>query len=259
MEALTKMGAHLRSLKAFEVGADITSEVVLDDGQKIQFAQKVNILTRLPDKLLAEVDGDLAKRLYVYDGKSFTLLAARAGYFVTTTAPSTLSQLVDILEDKYNIEIPLADLFRWGGPNAPTNRISSALDVGPAQVGGVSCRQYAYRQPGIDWQVWIQRGDYPSPRKIVVTTTTDEARPQYTSTLTWNLAPAYNDAAFTLRRRRAPTRFPLPKTKLPKRTRGIACIRHTVFSRQLSCFCCPPAACLARPAPGMYDRAPTPA
>jgi len=196
MEALTKMGAHLRSLKAFEVGADITSEVVLDDGQKIQFAQKVNILTRLPDKLLAEVDGDLAKRLYVYDGKSFTLLAARAGYFATTTAPSTLSQLVDILEDKYNIEIPLADLFRWGGPNASTNRISSALDVGPAQVGGVSCRQYAYRQPGIDWQVWIQRGDYPLPRKIVVTTTTDEARPQYTSILTWNLAPAYNDAAF---------------------------------------------------------------
>jgi hypothetical protein len=196
MEALTKMGAHLRSLKAFEVGADITSEVVLDDGQKIQFAQKVNILTRLPDKLLAEVDGDLAKRLYVYDGKSFTLLAARAGYFATTTAPSTLSQLVDILEDKYNIEIPLADLFRWGGPKASTNRISSALDVGPAQVGGVSCRQYAYRQPGIDWQVWIQRGDYPLPRKIVVTTTTDEARPQYTSILTWNLAPAYNDAAF---------------------------------------------------------------
>jgi len=196
MEALIKMGAHLRSLKAFEVGADITSEVVLDDGQKIQFAQKVKILTRLPDKLLAEVDGDLMKRLYVYDGRSFTLLAPRAGYFATTTAPPTLSQLVDILENKYNIEIPLADLFRWGAPNASTNRVFSALDVGSAQVGGVSCRQYAYRQPGIDWQGWIQRGDYPLPRRIVVTTTTDEARPQYTSVLTWNLAPAYNDAAF---------------------------------------------------------------
>ena len=31
---------------------------------------------------------------------------------------------------------------------------------------------------------------------MVITTTTDEARPQQTSVLTWNLAPSYNDAAF---------------------------------------------------------------
>jgi hypothetical protein len=30
----------------------------------------------------------------------------------------------------------------------------------------------------------------------VLTTMTDEARPQYVATLTWNLAPSFNDAAF---------------------------------------------------------------
>jgi hypothetical protein len=30
----------------------------------------------------------------------------------------------------------------------------------------------------------------------VITTTTEAERPQYTSVMTWNLAPSYNDAAF---------------------------------------------------------------
>jgi hypothetical protein len=195
-EALRKMGMLLRSLKSFEVQADVTSELVLDDGQKLQFAQKANILARTPDRLVADIDGDLKKRLYVYDGKAFTLFAIRAGYYATTAAPPTIAQLIDVLEDKYGVEIPLADLFLWGGPKAPTDRITSALEVGSGQVGGVPCGHYAFRQPGMDWQIWIQRGDNPLPRKIVLTTTTDQARPQHTSVLTWNLAPAFNDAAF---------------------------------------------------------------
>jgi hypothetical protein len=55
---------------------------------------------------------------------------------------------------------------------------------------------YAFRQPGLDWQVWIQRGDFPLPRKILLTTTSDDARPQHTAVYTWNLAPSFNDEAF---------------------------------------------------------------
>ena len=32
---------------------------------------------------------------------------------------------------------------------------------------------------------------------MVIRTTTDAARPQYTVTLAWNLAPSYDDTAFT--------------------------------------------------------------
>ena len=55
-----------------------------------------------------------------------------------------------------------------------------------------------FRQDGLDWQVWIQLGDYPLPRKVVLTTLTDEARPQYVATFTWNLAPSFNEAAFSV-------------------------------------------------------------
>jgi hypothetical protein len=44
--------------------------------------------------------------------------------------------------------------------------------------------------------VWIQQGDYPLPRRLVITTTSDEARPQYEATYAWDLAPSFDDAAF---------------------------------------------------------------
>ena len=105
-------------------------------------------------------------------------------------------QLSERLDEKYGIEVPLVDLFRWGGTESRTADIKSATDIGPSQIEGTSCEHYAFRQEGLDWQIWIQNGAYPLPRKLVLTTLTDDARPQHTSVYTWNLAPAFNDAAF---------------------------------------------------------------
>ena len=95
------------------------------------------------------------------------------------------------------MQLPLEDLFQWGGPQSKDTDIKSAMFIGPSNVDGVSCGHYAFRQEGLDWQVWIQLGDFPLPRRLVLTTMTDEARPQYVATYTWNLAPSFNDAAFT--------------------------------------------------------------
>jgi hypothetical protein len=196
MEALNKMGAYLRSLKDFQVRANITNEDVLDDGQKVQFAHSTNIVAHMPNKLLAETNGDLSEPIYLYDGKSFTLFAQRMGFYATVPAPPTTAELVQVVRDKYGIEIPLVDLFLWGGPHETTNEITSAEDFGPAEVAGITCQHYLFREPGLDWQIWIQLGDHPLPRKLVLTTMTDEARPQHTSVFDWNLAPSYNEATF---------------------------------------------------------------
>jgi hypothetical protein len=196
MQALDRMGAYLRTLRDFQVQAEVTSEDVLTDGEKLQFAHTTNVLAHLPDKLRAEVEGEQKSRLFLYDGKEFTLFARRMGYYATVPAPPTIGQLIEVVRDKYDIEIPLLDLFLWGGPRASTNEITDASDVGPGEVGGETCEHYAFRQPGLDWQVWIQLGDHPLPRKLVLTTTTDDARPQHTSVLTWNLAPSYSPDAF---------------------------------------------------------------
>jgi hypothetical protein len=175
----------------------VTAEDVLEDGQKIQYQSETNLLAEMPSRLRVEVTSDRQHRLYLYDGKNVTVWAARVNYYATVTAPSTVAELANVLYEKYDIEIPLEDLFFWGSKWATTDKITGAMVVGPADVEGTTCEHYAFRQEGLDWQVWIQKGDFPLPRKLVITTLTDEARPQHTSVLTWNLAPSFNDAAFT--------------------------------------------------------------
>lgn len=197
MAALTSMGTYLRSLKAFQVTAVVTKDDVLDDGELIQFDTNVNLLARMPDRLRAEVTSSRQHRLYFYNGTNFTLYAQRVNYYATVPAPATVGKLADTLDDKYGIQLPLEDLFYWGGPQSKVSEIKGAIDVGPTEVGGVTCEQYAFRQPGLNWQIWIQQGEFPLPRKLVISTLTDDARPQYSSVLNWNLAPSFNDAAFT--------------------------------------------------------------
>jgi len=196
MAALNKMGSYLRSLKAFQVEAVTTRDEVLEDGQQIQFDSHVDLLASMPDRLRADVQNARRHQFYFYDGKNFTLFAQRVNYYATVPAPPTIAKLSDHLYEKFGIEMPLEDLFLWGTSRSKIGEIKSATTVGPSQVGGVTCEHFAFRQDGLDWQVWIQQGDYPLPRRLVLTTQTDDARPKYSSEFTWNLAPSFNDAAF---------------------------------------------------------------
>jgi hypothetical protein len=197
MAALQKMGGYLRTLKSFQVQAVTSTEDVLADGEKVQYAGVTTVIARIPDRLRVTVDTDRQSRLYVYDGKEITMFARRVNYYVTLPAPPTITQLADMMHEKFGMEMPLEDLFRWGGPHSKDTAITSAMFIGPSEIGGVTCGHYVFRQEGLDWQVWIQLGDFPLPRKLVLTTLTDEARPQYVATFTWNLAPSFDDAAFT--------------------------------------------------------------
>jgi hypothetical protein len=196
IKALEDMSAYLRTLKAIQVHVTTSRDEVLEDGQNVTFSGTVDMIAERPNHLRVEVINDKQQRMYFDDGKTFTVWARRTNYYATMPAPPTLRELADTLKDQYNLELPVADLFYWGDSKTTVDLIG-ASDIGASQVDGTTCEHYTYRQDGADWQLWIQQGDYPLPRKLVITTTTDPARPRFTSVMTWNLAPSYNDAAFT--------------------------------------------------------------
>jgi hypothetical protein len=194
MAALQSMGTYLRTLKTFQVEAATTNEDVLEDGQKTQYDGTVTILARMPGSLRAEVSNERNERTYLYDGKSFTLFAKRLNYYATVPAPATIGQLANKLDDDYGIGVPLSDLFRWGTPGWSTEASPPARTSARAP-SWATCQHCAFRQDDIDWQIWIQR------REPAAAQARDHRRPtrrgRSTRPSTWNLAPSFNDAAFT--------------------------------------------------------------
>jgi hypothetical protein len=43
--------------------------------------------------------------------------------------------------------------------------MTAAGYIGTSWIDGVECDHVAVRQADVDWQVWIERGDTPLPRK----------------------------------------------------------------------------------------------
>ena len=64
MDALNKMGSYLRTLKSFQVTADVATDNVLDDGQTLQFSTKVDLVAVRPNRLRAEIIGDDEHRFF---------------------------------------------------------------------------------------------------------------------------------------------------------------------------------------------------
>lgn len=197
LDAIKRMGAYLQTLKSFEIRSQTTLDEGLAPGQKLHFENSVHLRVRRPDRLWAEVASDRKMRQFFYDGKSFTLYGPRNQLYATFAAPATLREAVAAVEEKYGISLPLADLFRWGSEPLQSDSIRAATYVGPARIDERPCDHFAFREDGVDWQVWIQKGDSPLPRKLVLTATDDGPRPQYSAVLDWNLAPALNDSMFT--------------------------------------------------------------
>ncbi len=194
---LAEVGAYLRAQKHFAVKANAVIDEVLLSGQKLQFASTVDYQFSSPDKLRASVRSDRKQRDYYFDGKTLTQVAPRNGYYASVPLPGTIGEAMIAVAQRYDVEIPLADLFLWGTPKGGLDDVTSALLVGPARIGGVDADHFALRQPGVDWQVWVERGARALPLKVVITTTDDPAQPQYAATLKWDLKASPPAAAFT--------------------------------------------------------------
>ena len=196
IQALKDMGAYLQTLKRFRVSTELTGERVLRDGQKLQHTASADLDVVRPTKLRASISSARMKRGLIYDGKTVTLYAPAQKYYSTVEFTGSIGELIGRLEERYGVELPLADLFRWGTPAAPLDGIESAMNAGQDFIGKDLCDHYALRQGGIDWQIWISTGDRPLPRKLVITNRADEARPQSVSRITWNLKPVFEDSVF---------------------------------------------------------------
>lgn len=199
LDALTKMSGYLRSLKTFKVGFKLYKDEVLLSGQKIMVNGTSDLTVQRPDHFhfTNKIDEAHVDQQYFYDGKNFTVYGNTLKLYAVMDAPPTIAGLLDVAYEKHGISMPFADLFIWGTDKADFNAIKSAIYIGPTKVNNIPCDHYAFRNEDVDWQLWIEQGAKPLPRKLVITTAMEEGQPQAISIMDWNLSPKISKRLFT--------------------------------------------------------------
>lgn len=195
MARMESMGKFLRGLKKFEVNAQTTFDVVLENDQKTEFEAKIRYVVHKPNKLFAEIKSEGKHRKYYFNGKKFTIFSPKEKFYGELLIEGPVSDLVKKLNE-YGIEVPLSDLFVWGTEEAKDRKITSAMFLNEEKKGSDFEDHFAVRQEKIDWQIWIKKGNKPLPKKVLYEINDDTARPKMTSSLSWKEEPNFGEGGF---------------------------------------------------------------
>ena len=186
----------LATAKAYTFKAEVWTDVVVED-HKITTTKTVEAQVRRPDRIHMETRSPRFSRGFWYDGKTFTLLDRPNNLYGSVAVSGTIDQVLDVANDQYGINFPLEDVLVNDPYPSASKALKSGVDLGKITILGTPCHHVAFSTERVDWQLWIQDGPNPLPRKLVITYKQEEGSPQYTAIFSdWNLKSSLSDKTF---------------------------------------------------------------
>jgi hypothetical protein len=177
---LKSMTEYLGSQQSLSASFDSDVEIITPELQKIQFASSGQMKLSRPDKLRVRRTGGYADVEMVYDGKTISVYGNNAQSYVQADVPGTVDQMIEAIQTRAGVGLPGTDLLLSDAFDVMMTSVLDAEHIGLGVVDGVECEHLAFRGPDADWQIWIETGAKPVPRKYVITSKTVAGAPQYT-------------------------------------------------------------------------------
>jgi len=195
---MRRMGDYLAQAPFFSVSAEVWQDIQLGSGQQVQAGRTIDLQVRRPDRFHAEMRSTRRNRGLFYDGKSITLLNRVQNFYGSIAAPAALDEALDVASERFGITMPLEDIIASDPYKSALRKAVSGLHLGPVTVLGVPCEHLAFSLGTVDWQIWIEQGARPVPRKIVITYKDEVGTPEYTAILSnWDFQTRLPDFLFT--------------------------------------------------------------
>jgi len=195
---LKQMCDYLKGQQHFKVESETSHESMQDNGQKLMFMNQVTVYIKRPDKFYSYRRGMVRNQEMFYDGKTFTLFSKGMNLWASTPAPATIAETMDYVTGDLGITAPGGDFFYPDAYEGLMEDVLSGRYIGKNEVAGVPCHHLAFRGKEVDWQIWIQDGDKPLPRKYVITSKWITGAPEYTMTIReFDVSSPIDDARFT--------------------------------------------------------------
>ena len=195
-QVLKQMTDYLKGLQQFSVQAEITEDVLLDSGIRIQDGRSMRASVRRPNRLRVDSVGDVDDRQLFYDGKTMTLVDLRKNVYSTIDVPPEIDAALNHAIQAYNLRAPMADLIYSNAYDYLTEGTLAGFYLGLSKVQGIPCHHLVFRQKDIDWQIWIENSPTPVPRKFLITDKKAKGL-QFTALLSqWNTSPQLEDSLF---------------------------------------------------------------
>jgi hypothetical protein len=170
LERLKQMSEKLASAKSFTYRSNNFMEVQAEaTGQFLTFFVETEVALQRPNKLRVNVFGDVPGFQFYFDGTKVSAFDPQKNVHSVSEPIETIDEMLEFVTTKAHINFPSAD-FMYSDPYAVmTKNLTHAIVVGPSMVNGVPCEHFAYMEPSLNWEIWIENGKRALPLRLAMT------------------------------------------------------------------------------------------
>jgi hypothetical protein len=200
IEVLKSMSAYTASLDRFMIGGVTLTDARLGEGLMVSNSVEVKALVDRPGSLrIVGFDGVEKKELYFHNG-TLTVFNSARNFYAQASVPEDIDAAMEFALEELEVEAPFLDLIH----RDPTHLLSQSEETilyltDKARIAGVDCHHIAIRGPESDVQLWVEEGDRPLPRKIIITSKWEGGSPRYIANLAWETEPEFKEVTFEFR------------------------------------------------------------
>jgi hypothetical protein len=196
-ELVRRMSDLLAGASSFALEAEELFDEVPEHSPRQQLTATRHVALRRPDRLVGDAAGDAMHRSFWYDGTTLSAVDWQQNTWVSGTVPPTIDEALDWALDATGTVVPLSDFVYADPYSRLMGSVQRGVYLGIHEAAGIPCHHLAFEQATIDWQLWIDAGDEPLPRKLVISYKTEDEVPQYMVTIPkWNLNAELSEELF---------------------------------------------------------------
>ena len=179
VDALVRaMSNRLAQAEAIAFEAEEVYDEVPEQSPRQQLTSTRGVVLRRPNRLAGETTGDAIHRTFFYDGRTFSALDKEQNVWASGTVPPTIDEALDWVFEQTGTVLPLADFLYGDVYSRLMENVQRGVYLGIHNAAGVPCHHLSFEQATIDWQIWIDAGADPVPRKLVIAYKTEDEVPQ---------------------------------------------------------------------------------
>jgi hypothetical protein len=105
--------------------------------------------------------------------------------------------MLDHIQAEYQVNVPVADLLYADLYGRVKDYLLSGVYLGERTIDGEVLDHLSFETTGADWQVWLEQGDRPLPRRLAVTLVNAPGEPEYLTVIKrWQFDPDLNEGLF---------------------------------------------------------------
>ena len=195
-EVIERMSVKLGSARALRVTTHEVREEAKSSGGTRPVTLTRETVVRRPDRLYFKVSGDRENEVW-YDGVGVTLALHKEKVFAQSRAPETLDKTLDVIAERYGFSAPFADYVYSSPAKALLAETTTGGWVGRETVDGHPTDHLAFKDKGVEWDLWVSAEGDPVPRKATAVFSGEPRLRKLAMTFTdWDLAPQVADDRF---------------------------------------------------------------